>query len=70
MKLKVAIVGYGNLGKSLEKEIAKSNLFELVAIYSRRTLTHAKYRPLEDIESYHDCDVALLAIGSYGDVIA
>lgn len=69
MKLKLAIVGYGNLGKSLEKEIAKQNDLELVAIYSRRKLNHAKYRPLDEIANYGDCDVALLALGSYGDVM-
>lgn len=69
MKLKLAVIGYGNLGKSLEKEIAKNSEMELVAIYSRRELTHAKYRPLDDVDQYHDCDVALLAMGSYGDIV-
>ena len=69
MKLNLAIVGYGNLGKSLEKEIAKNDGFELVAIYSRRAIAHEKYRPLEDIVKYRDCDVALLAIGSFNDIM-
>lgn len=69
MSLKLAVVGYGNLGKSLEKEIAKQSDLELVAIYSRRQLEHTKYRPLDEIAHYHDCDVALLALGSYGDIL-
>ena len=69
MKLKLAIVGYGNLGKSLEKEIAKQRDLELVAIYSRRKLNHEKFRPLDEIQKYNDCDVALLALGSYGDIM-
>ena len=69
MKLKLAIVGYGNLGKSLEKEIEKQADLELVAIYSRRALEHTKYRPLGEISHYCDCDVALIALGSYGDIL-
>ena len=69
MSLKLSIIGYGNLGKSLEKEIAKQSELELVAIYSRRTLDHVKCRPLEDVDKYDDCNVALLALGSYGDIL-
>lgn len=68
MKLKLSIIGYGNLGKSLEKEIEKRADAELVAIYSRRTLEHEKYRPLAEIAHYDDCDVALVALGSLQDV--
>ena len=69
MKLRLSIIGYGNLGKSLEKEIAKQDCLELVAIYSRRTLDHEKYRPLGDVDKYDDCDISLLALGSYGDIL-
>ena len=68
MTLKLAIVGYGNLGKSLEKEIAKRNDTELVAIYSRRSLDNTKYRPLKQICEDGDFDVALLALGSYNEI--
>ena len=67
--MKLSIIGYGNLGKSLEKEIAKQREHELVAIYSRRQLPHEKYRPLDTVASHDDCDVALIALGSYGDVL-
>ena len=68
MTLKLAIVGYGNLGKSLEKEIAKSKDLELAAIYSRRNLDNEKYRPLKQIVGDNDFDVALLALGSYNEI--
>ena len=35
-KIRAAIVGYGNLGKSVEKLIAKEPDMELVGIFSRR----------------------------------
>ena len=66
--MKLAIVGYGNLGKSLEKEIEKRADMTLTAIYSRRNLNHAKYRPLKDIALPCDFDVALLALGSYNEI--
>ncbi|MCH5151314.1 MAG: diaminopimelate dehydrogenase [Clostridiales bacterium] len=68
MTLKLAIVGYGFLGKSLEKEIAKCNDLELAAIYSRRSLDNEKYRPLKQIGQSCDFDVALLALGSYNEI--
>lgn len=40
MKIPVGIVGYGNLGKAVEKNILKSDFFELVAIFSRRDLNN------------------------------
>lgn len=69
MKLKLAVIGYGNLGKSLEKEIEKNSGTELAAIYSRRYLDNPKYRPLNEIEKADDFDAALIALGSYGDVM-
>ena len=35
-KIKIAICGYGNLGRGIESEISKSNDMELVAIFTRR----------------------------------
>ena len=66
--MKVSIVGYGNLGKSLEKEIERDNGLELEAIYSRRSLDNAKYRPLKQIENDGETEVMLIALGSYADV--
>lgn len=66
--MKLAIAGYGNLGKCLEQQIYKNKKDELVAIFSRRTLDNPKYRPIEDIDKYPDIDVLLLALGSYSDI--
>ena len=68
MTLRLAIVGYGNLGKSLEKEIETQRDLTLSAIYSRRNLNHEKYRPLKSIVQDCDFDIALLALGSYNDI--
>ena len=53
----------------MEKEIAKQRDLTLTAIYSRRALPHEKYRPLDALEKDTDCDVALIALGSYDDVL-
>ena len=67
--MKLAIVGYGNLGKSLEREIKQDNELTLTAIYSRRNLDNELYRPLKQIEQDGDFDVALLALGSFNDIM-
>lgn len=66
--MKLSIVGYGNLGKSLERAINSQKDLELVAIYSRRNLDNGKYRPLSEIERDDETDVMLIALGSYSDV--
>lgn len=65
--MKLAIVGYGNLGKSLERAIEKDTKHSLVAVYSRRNLDNAKFRPLPKISEDGDFDAALIALGSYDD---
>ena len=35
-KIKVAIVGYGNLGKGVESQLSKNPDMELVCIFTRR----------------------------------
>ena len=39
MKINVGIVGYGNLGKAVAKELKANSIFNLVAIFSKRDLT-------------------------------
>lgn len=68
MKINVAVVGYGNLGKSLEKEIAKQKGLNLVGIYSRRNLSNPLYRPFNSLSACKDVEIALIALGSYGDI--
>ncbi|MCM1534144.1 MAG: diaminopimelate dehydrogenase, partial [Corallococcus sp.] len=63
-----AIIGYGNLGKSLEAEIENGKKHELVAIYSRRNIAHKKFRTFASIGDANDFDAALLALGSYNDI--
>ncbi|MDE7454452.1 MAG: diaminopimelate dehydrogenase [Clostridia bacterium] len=65
--MRLAIVGYGNLGKSLEKTIIHNDNIQLTAIYSRRTLDNKMYRPLQSITQHVDFDVVLNALGSYDD---
>lgn len=66
--MKLAIIGYGNLGKSLEKAIEQDCATELVGIYSRRSLDNGRYRPLAEIAKAKDVDVLLIAQGSWHDV--
>lgn len=68
MKLKLAIVGYGNLGKGLEKAIEKDDQLSLSAVYSRRNIDNPKFRPLKEIGQDGDFDVALLALGSFNEI--
>lgn len=66
--LKLAIVGYGNLGKSLHQLITRDDDAELVALYSRRNIALPLYRPMKELGRQRDFDVALIALGSYADI--
>ena len=69
--IRAAIVGYGNLGKSVEKLLAKQPDMELAAVFSRReTLeTDAPVLPVDDFAEHTDkFDVALLCLGSATDI--
>lgn len=63
--IRAAIVGYGNLGKSVEKIIAMQPDMELVGIFSRRAEldTEAPVFPVEEIGDYADRVVALVSTG-------
>lgn len=72
-KIKIAICGYGNLGKGVEKEIVKSEDMELVAVFSRRdTLEIASNVPvinIKDIDKWTDkVDVVIMCGGSATDL--
>ena len=72
MKVNIGIVGYGNLGKSLEKIIISNPKFKLVAIFSRRNVV-SKFgtlvEPFDDFKKYvSKIDVMLLAGGSKSDL--
>lgn len=72
-KIKVGIVGYGNLGRGVEKSIAQNPEMELVCIFTRRqpeqVAAHVKMAHLSEIESYKGkIDVLLLCGGSATDL--
>ena len=72
MKIKVGIVGYGNLGKAVEEEILKNKKFKLVAIFSRRIIT-SKYNsiiePYDAFFNYRNkIDVMIMCGGSANDI--
>ncbi|MFF2481046.1 diaminopimelate dehydrogenase [Paenibacillus sp. NPDC058071] len=72
--LKVGIVGYGNLGKGVEKAIAQNPDMELVAIFTRRQPEQlasdgAKFEHISAAEQYiGKIDVMILCGGSATDL--
>ena len=74
--IKIGILGYGNLGKGVEKAIIKNKDMELVAIFTRRTPNNlnvltksAKVLSVDVIEEYKDkIDVLILCGGSATDL--
>ncbi|NMB25998.1 MAG: diaminopimelate dehydrogenase [Firmicutes bacterium] len=72
-KIRVGIVGYGNLGRGVEKAIAHHSDLELVAIFSRRppeqVNAQGKVVSVEEIFAYKDqVDVMILCGGSAQDL--
>ena len=72
MKINVGIVGYGNLGKAVEKCVLSSKELNLVAIFSRRMVTSLCSTLVEPYEKFRDyagkIDVMLLCGGSKSDL--
>lgn len=69
--IRAAIVGYGNLGKSVEKIIAMQPDMKLVGIFSRRTEldTESPVFRIDKIADYTDqLDVLFLCLGSATDI--
>lgn len=69
--IRAAIIGYGNLGKSVEQVIAAQPDIDLVGVFSRRdTLdTNARVLPVADVEKYVDeIDVLYMCLGSATDM--
>ncbi len=68
-KIRIGIVGYGNLGRGAEHAIRQNGDMELAAVFSRRGLEHPLYQPLDEHESWKDrLDVLLLCGGSATDL--
>jgi len=71
--MNVAICGYGNLGKGVEKAIQQNPDMNLVGIFSRRPAeslnTTSKVLSMENIEQYKDdIDVVIMCGGSANDL--
>ena len=73
MKLRVGIVGYGNLGHAVEKEIKNSNQYDLVAIFSRRKVKSdlsPKVETLDEMKNYKGkIDAMIMCGGSKDDIM-
>lgn len=71
-KIKVGILGYGNLGKSIEEVVHNDNHFKLIAIFSKRNIT-AKYAKVDfsaNIEKYKNkIDIMFLCGGSSSNLM-
>ncbi len=75
MKIKVAIFGYGNLGKGVEAAVSRAEDLELTALFTRRnpetitTRTGVPVYSADDILSFkNDIDVLILCGGSANDL--
>ena len=74
-KIRIGILGYGNLGKGVEIALKNNEDMELMAIFTRRdpktinTITNAKVVSIEEIEDWKDkIDVMILCGGSATDL--
>ncbi|GKV54528.1 meso-diaminopimelate D-dehydrogenase [Sporosarcina sp. NCCP-2222] len=75
-KIKIGIVGYGNLGRGVESAIGQNSDMELVSVFTRRepdsvSLLNSAIpvRPLATIEEYkEEIDVLILCGGSKNDL--
>ena len=74
-KIRVAICGYGNLGRGVESEITKSDDMEFVGIFTRRNPDELKVNSstpvmkIDDMEKWKDkVDVMIMCGGSATDL--
>ena len=72
-KIRIAICGYGNLGRGVESEINKNKDMELVCIFSRRsnfeTKSNVPIISVNEIEAWKDkIDVVIMCGGSATDL--
>ena len=74
-KIRIGILGYGNLGKGVELAVGNNPDMELVAIFTRRnpetlkTLTNVKVESVDKVEEWKDkIDVMILCGGSATDL--
>ena len=62
--LNVAIVGYGNLGKALEKLVLQDDELQLTKIYSRRRIDNPLAATHKQAPADKQTQIALVALGS------
>ncbi|MCG7346108.1 diaminopimelate dehydrogenase [Sporosarcina sp. ACRSL] len=74
-KIKIGIVGYGNLGRGVESAIAQNDDLELTSVFTRREPNDLKVNSgvpvlrLSEIENYvNEIDVLILCGGSKNDL--
>ncbi len=75
MKIRVAILGYGNLGKGVESAVSRTDDMELVALFTRRDASSVKthtdvpvYNVSEILDFKDKIDVLILCGGSANDL--
>ena len=74
-KIKIGIIGYGNLGRGVEEAVRHSQDIELVAVFTRRDkdsvkTNGAKVESLDNLANYKDdIDVCVLCGGSATDIL-
>ncbi|MBR3756376.1 MAG: diaminopimelate dehydrogenase [Firmicutes bacterium] len=66
--IKIGILGYGNLGKSVEKAVKRQADMELVSIYSRRKLDHPMGKHVDALHTGEPIDILILCGGSASDL--
>lgn len=74
-KIKLAIIGYGNLGKGVEQAIKYNDDMELVAVFTRRDISDvktmgAKVKHISSLDNYKDkIDICVMCGGSATDIL-
>ena len=66
--IRIGIIGYGNLGKALEKELKKDNSFHLETIFSRRSLGNDIEKANNVFQYKNKIDILINACGSRNDL--
>ena len=70
-KIRIGIVGYGNLGKGAELAVQQSDDMELVAVFSRRDLaatnSGVQAVPISEAEKYKDKIDVMILCGGKGE---